>query len=386
MGVPETRPKQPCLPPQRWWGLHCSASCPGPDRTPWAAVTLVCHGCRRRCDRHIEHGGGGGGCIGREAASDGAPKAVRQAVGGGCQSGWGRLLSVTNAVPADTCRQDNCSWAMCLEPCRGVTPPPLHCSPGGLGVVGMTRWCVLVGSRRRQSADGHPLPFRWPLSLHRRWCPSASHRPLSCLSPVGLSFPLRVPLLSLGGGGGGCQTHCTRQAEKWAEGIGMRGKAVGAAATPHVSDGPTTSGDMTPKESWAMARGRRRRSGEAGFSFAVGRGSIEPSGRTPPAPKKGSIDRTPRILPRLTRTPPPPVLGAILTPRVTFRRVVVLLRGPGQSPVLPFACCVGALRSVGRCGRCSCWCRFRVRGAPSLVCRGCAECGGMCRVRVSGAQ
>ena len=57
-------------------------------------------------------------------------------------------------------------------------------------------------------------------------------------------------------------------------------------------------------------------------------------------------------------------------PRVTFRRVVVLLRGPGQSPVLPFACCVGSLRSVGRCGQYSCWCRCCVRGAPSLVCRG----------------
>ena len=76
----------------------------------------------------------------------------------------------------------------------------------------------------------------------------------------------------------------------------------------------------------------------------------------------------------------------LFCPRVTFRRVVVSLRGPGQSPVLPFACCVGSLRSVGRCGRCSCWCRCRVRGAPSLVCRGCAECGGMCRLRVSGAH
>ena len=79
-------------------------------------------------------------------------------------------------------------------------------------------------------------------------------------------------------------------------------------------------------------------------------------------------------------TPPPPPTDP---PCVTFRRVVVPLRGPGQSPVLPFACCVGSLRSVGRC---SCWCRCRVRGAPSLVCRGCAECGGMCRVHVSGAQ
>ena len=54
-------------------------------------------------------------------------------------------------------------------------------------------------------------------------------------------------------------------------------------------------------------------------------------------------------------------------PCVTFRRVVAPLRGPGQSPVLPFACCVGSLLSVGRCGRCSCWCRFRVRGAQWLV-------------------
>ena len=33
-------------------------------------------------------------------------------------------------------------------------------------------------------------------------------------------------------------------------------------------------------------------------------------------------------------------------PCVTFRLVVALLRGPGRSPVLPFACCVGLLLSV----------------------------------------
>ena len=76
----------------------------------------------------------------------------------------------------------------------------------------------------------------------------------------------------------------------------------------------------------------------------------------------------------------------IAPPRVTFRRVAAPLRGPGQSPVLPFACCVGSLLSVGRCGRCSCWCRFRVCGAQQLACWGCAECGRVCRLRVSGAQ
>ena len=75
------------------------------------------------------------------------------------------------------------------------------------------------------------------------------------------------------------------------------------------------------------------------------------------------------------------------TPRfVTFRLVVVSLLGPGQSPVLPFACCVGSLLSVSHCGRCSCWCRFRVREAQWLVCWGCAECGRVCRLRVSGAR
>ena len=46
-----------------------------------------------------------------------------------------------------------------------------------------------------------------------------------------------------------------------------------------------------------------RGAGEAGFSFPGGGGSIEPSGRTPPSPKKGSIDRTPKILPSLTPKP-----------------------------------------------------------------------------------
>ena len=49
----------------------------------------------------------------------------------------------------------------------------------------------------------------------------------------------------------------------------------------------------------------------------------------------------------LMATPPPP-------PCVTFRRLVVSLRGPGQSPVVPSACCIGLLLSVARCGRCSC--------------------------------
>ena len=51
------------------------------------------------------------GCIRREGASKAAPQAGRLAVGGACQSGSGRLLSVTNAIEAGTWRQGDSGWA-----------------------------------------------------------------------------------------------------------------------------------------------------------------------------------------------------------------------------------------------------------------------------------
>ena len=47
------------------------------------------------------------GCIRRGGTSE----AVRWTVGGGRQSGWGRLMSVTNAIEAGTCRQEDSGWA-----------------------------------------------------------------------------------------------------------------------------------------------------------------------------------------------------------------------------------------------------------------------------------
>ena len=67
------------------------------------------------------------------------------------------------------------------------------------GGFGMTPWCVdLVCSWRRLLADRHSLPFPWTLSLHRRWCPSASHHPLTFLFLLALTFPLPSPFPSLG--------------------------------------------------------------------------------------------------------------------------------------------------------------------------------------------
>ena len=48
--------------------------------------------------------------IRREETPEAAPEAVRQAVGGGCQSGWGRLLSVTNTIETGTWRQGDRGW------------------------------------------------------------------------------------------------------------------------------------------------------------------------------------------------------------------------------------------------------------------------------------
>ena len=60
-----------------------------------------------------------------------APEAVRQAVGGGCQSGWGRLLSVANAIEAGTWRQGDSGWAQVGRPGGGGggAPSPFQCTP-----------------------------------------------------------------------------------------------------------------------------------------------------------------------------------------------------------------------------------------------------------------
>ena len=61
-------------------------------------------------------GASGQGCIRREGTSEAAPETVGQAVGGGCQSGWGRLLSVTNAIEGDVSRQGDRGWAWAGRP------------------------------------------------------------------------------------------------------------------------------------------------------------------------------------------------------------------------------------------------------------------------------
>ena len=105
------------------------------------------------------------GCIRREGTPEAAPGAVRQAVGGGGQSGWGRLLSVTNAIEAGTCRQGDTCWASAGRPGGGRGGlPPFQCIPG---------------APPPQSARAPPPPpahVRTPGGTMRR-TPSASRAP-----------------------------------------------------------------------------------------------------------------------------------------------------------------------------------------------------------------
>ena len=107
----------------------------------------------------------------------GFPEAVRQAVGGGCRSGGGRLLLVTNAIEAGTWRQGGRLGA--LEG-WGLGAPPFQCIPGGDPMPGV------CSSRGCRAVEPCPVCVRtiagsWPLSVPQgsRWMASRSAQPSS---------------------------------------------------------------------------------------------------------------------------------------------------------------------------------------------------------------
>ena len=118
----------------------------GPDAEPRGGVAgldpphlgrLICWPPPHDCYGHV--GSPAQGCIRREEASNAAPQAVRQAFGGGCKSGWGRLLSVTNAIEAGTCRQGEAGPSLgameggggCLPLFQCIAGPAQHAMGGG---------------------------------------------------------------------------------------------------------------------------------------------------------------------------------------------------------------------------------------------------------------
>ena len=91
------------------------------------------------------------------------------------------------------------SFSLCCRVLTCLLCPSATPRSNPKGGFGMTPWCDdLVCSWRRLLADRHSLPFPWTLSLHRRWCPSRSHHPLTFLFLLALTFPLPSPFPSLG--------------------------------------------------------------------------------------------------------------------------------------------------------------------------------------------
>ena len=66
-------------------------------------------------------------CIRRKGTPEAAPEAVRQAVGGGCRSGWGRLLSVTLSLALGVRGTVARHRLGAVEEGGGGCPLPLHC-------------------------------------------------------------------------------------------------------------------------------------------------------------------------------------------------------------------------------------------------------------------
>ena len=92
---------------------------------------------------------------------------VRRGVGDGCQSGWGRLLSVTNRVGAGSCGRGESGWAIGQglggRGGGGVPPPlPMHpCPPhppGGQGDCARGQTADGGGGNEQQIQDSHTPP------------------------------------------------------------------------------------------------------------------------------------------------------------------------------------------------------------------------------------
>ena len=120
------------------------------------------------------------GCIRREGTSEAAAEAVRPAFGGGCRSGWGRLLSVTNAIEVGTCRQGDGGWAWAGRPGGGGagTPHPSNASlppppPSTLPNAAMAYRCVCTTGTVQNKAEVQSKSRRKKLFSDMSWAPFA---------------------------------------------------------------------------------------------------------------------------------------------------------------------------------------------------------------------
>ena len=118
----------------------------------WPLLTRsMCRKLSRTC-RGVWAWGGGAGLHWKAGA---APEAVRRAVGGGCHSSWGWLLSVTNTVEAGTWHQEDSGWAWAGRPGGGGggTSPPSSASLGVGAAQGSAALCSRAGPERGGGAE-----------------------------------------------------------------------------------------------------------------------------------------------------------------------------------------------------------------------------------------
>ena len=142
------------------------------------------------------------GCIGREETSE----AVRQAVGGGCRSGWGRLLPVTNAIEAGTWRPgQRPGGGAYLLPFQYISAshPPLICGLEDAAVPPVAAQPV-PRPAHRLLAQNAPLPtvpeeqlyvfFKgFPMTIEHVRSLQAVGVPLHVVACVNSPVPLVVP-------------------------------------------------------------------------------------------------------------------------------------------------------------------------------------------------
>ena len=242
-------------------------------------------------------GRGGEGCIRREGISEAAPAAVRQAVGGGCQSGWGPLMSVGNAIEVKLALAARETVAGCRRPggggggLGGTPPPPGQCiaqGGGGSGISGPFRTKAQKESAPGEHGIAHTTPFSTsnPSQTHtNRLGTRAPPRNATATPHVFKSRRNDTPEVWYGPGGG-CPPRRARIRHP----------------IPRSGDGRVRGAPRTTRA--ATARGR----GGGSTSSTAGRVSVR-LGRTPVPHRRPSLSpsrvggtprgrsRTPRALP-----------------------------------------------------------------------------------------
>ena len=141
----------------------------------------------------------GQGCIRREGTAEAAPEAVRQAVEGGCQSGWGGYCRLKMPLKLALGVRETVAGHR-LGALEGGGSPPLPMHPWGGGVIWGAKLCQFGGGtflwRGEFAAGGgggggaYHRPQRPPPATAS---PSAGHGPWAAVIPCSAPSATDLP-------------------------------------------------------------------------------------------------------------------------------------------------------------------------------------------------